>query len=279
MNPKARSAERRLGIVGCGAIGSTVARLLERRKSSFRITALYDERSAWAADLSQNLKTRPQLCASLPELVSQVDWVLEAASVRAVPALARLALRGRKPLVVMSSGGLLSDFSKIERLAKKYKTKVYLPSGALAGLDGVKAARQFGKIKKIQITTTKPPEGLKGAPGITAAQKKALFTAKKPFYLYQGNVSGAIRRFPANVNVGATLALASGNPSKVRVEVIVDPAAKRNRHQIHVTGSFGELTAETSNEPSPSNPKTSALAIQAALALFERIESFVEIGN
>ena len=52
-----------------------------------------------------------------------------------------------------------------------------------------------------------------------------------------------------------------------------------NQHEVLVQGDFGELRAVTRNVPSKDNPKTSALAIQAALALFERIENYVEIGN
>ncbi|HVM32750.1 MAG TPA: aspartate dehydrogenase domain-containing protein [bacterium] len=271
--------KRRLGLVGCGAIGSTVARLLEKRRSSFVVTGLYDVSPAQAQKLSKRLKSRPRVFDSPSDLVGHVDWVLEAASVKAVPALARMALQRRKPLVAMSSGGVLGHFAEISRLAEKYRTKVYLPSGALAGLDGVRAARQLGKINKITITSTKPPRGFAGAPGLTAAQKKALYSSRKAFYLYQGDVWGAIRRFPANVNVSATLALASGNPKLVKVKVMADPKARLNQHQVEVAGAFGQLTAVTRNQPSAENPKTSALAIQAALALFERLERFVEIGN
>jgi aspartate dehydrogenase len=273
------AARRRLGIVGCGAIGSTVARLLEKRKSTFQVRALYDVQPSRAQHLSQKLRSHPVVCRKLSELISQVDFILEAASVQAVPLLVPPALKAKKPVVLMSTGGFLKHQKQIADLAQKYKTKVYLPSGALAGLDGVRAARQLGKIKKIGITSTKPPKGFYGAPGLTEAQKKALYSAKKPFYLYQGDVWGAIERFPSNVNVSATLAVASGRPNLLKVSVVADPKAKLNQHQIDVQGTFGELTAVTRNHPSAENPKTSALAIQAALAHFERLESFVEIGN
>ncbi len=279
MSPKPRARGLRLGVVGCGAIGSTVARLLEKRGSSFRVAALFDAVPAQSQKLSLKLKSRPKVYFKLSDLIPKVDWILEAASVKAVPLLVPAALRHRKPVVLMSSGGFLKHRAEITRLARRYQTKVYLPSGALAGLDGVKAARQLGKITKLEITSTKPPKGFLGAPGLTPGQKKALYSAKKSFYLYQGDVWGAIERFPANVNVSATLALAAENPELLKVKVMADPKAKLNRHQIEVVGGFGRLTAVTQNHPSAENPKTSALAIQSALALFERLESFVEIGN
>jgi aspartate dehydrogenase len=279
VSARPQAIPRRLGIVGCGAIGSTVARLLEKRKSLFRVTSVYDVQTSQAQNLALSLKSRPNVAKQLADLIAQVDFVLEAASVKAVPGLVPLALKAKKPVVLMSTGGFLKHQKQIVALAQKYKTKVYLPSGALAGIDGVKAARQLGKIKKISITSTKPPKGFLGAPGLTETQKKALYSAKKPFYLYQGDVWGAIERFPANVNVSATLAVASGNPRLLKVRVVADPKAKLNQHQIDVQGTFGELTSVTRNHPSAENPKTSALAIQAAMALFERLESFVEIGN
>jgi aspartate dehydrogenase len=276
---KKSTTGRRLGLVGCGAIGSLVAELLEKKKSSFKVTALYDARLEAAQLLSKKLKSKPKVCRSLSEVFSVCDWVLEAASIKAAFPAAEASLKKRKPVVMMSTGAFLLHQKQLSQLAKKYKTKIYLPSGALCGLDGLKAARQMGSIKSITITSTKPPRGFSGAPGLTSAQKKSLEKNKSAFYLYQGDVWGAIQRFPANVNVAATTAIASGKPKMLKVRVVADPKATMNQHEIHVEGDFGELTAITRNRPSKMNPRTSALAIQAALALFERLESYVEVGN
>jgi aspartate dehydrogenase len=270
---------RKLGIVGCGAIGSLVARLLEKKRSSFRVTAVFDTYLSSSQRLSRQLKSKPKVCRHLTDIYSKCDWVLEAASVQAALQVAELSLKKRKPLIMMSTGGFLLNQGRLTQLARKYRTKIYLPSGALCGLDGVKSARQIGKLKELRITSTKPPRGLMGAPGLTSVQKRALADNKKAFYLYQGDVWGAIRKFPANVNVAATLALASGDPKKLKVRVKADPRAKLNQHEIYASGEFGELSAVTRNRPSALNPRTSALAIQAALALFERLESYVEVGN
>lgn len=207
---------QRLALVGCGTIGSLVAELLEKKKSSFKVTALYDARPEAAQLLSKKLKSKPKVCHSLSEVLSLCDWVLEAASVKAALPTAQASLQKRKPLVMMSTGAFLLHQKQLTRLAEKYKTKIYLPSGALCGLDGLKAARQIGAIKSISITSTKPPRGFAGAPGLTSAQKRALENKKSLFYLYQGDVWGAIKRFPANVNVAATTAIALENRKNSR---------------------------------------------------------------
>jgi aspartate dehydrogenase len=276
---KKGTVRRRLGIVGCGAIGSLVARLLQKKKTSFQVTAVLDAVPETAERLVRRLKSQPTACQSLSQLISKCDLVLEAASVMAAPQVAEACLKRRKPVILMSTGGFLLHQRRLTLLAQKFQTKIYLPSGALCGLDGIRAARQIGSFRKIELTSTKPPKGLMGAPGLTSAQKHTLLKTKTPVYLYQGNVWGAIRSFPANVNVGATLAAASLAPQKLKVRIVGDPKIRFNQHEVKASGEFGELTTITRNRPSAENPKTSALAIQAVLALLERLESYVEVGN
>ncbi len=270
---------RRLAIVGCGAIGSLVARLLEKKKSSFVVTAVFDTYLSSSQALSRSLKSRPKVCRDLSAIFPHCDMVLEAASPQAAVQVAEASLAKRKPVVMMSTGGFLLNRRRLTLLAERKRTKIYLPSGALGGLDALKAARQIGRLSSVSITSTKPPRGFEGAPGLTRAQKQKLYKTKKAFYLYKGNVGGAVRLFPANVNVAATAALASGYPEKLKVRVMADPKLKFNQHEIKVSGDFGEFTSLARNRPSKQNPKTSALAIQSALALFERLENFVEIGS
>jgi aspartate dehydrogenase len=193
--------------------------------------------------------------------------------------VAEAALTRRKPVILMSAGGFFLHRKRLSALAARHRTKIYLPSGALCGMDGLRAARQEGGFSHLSLTSTKSPMGFQGAPGLSASQRKALASARRSLVLYRGGIAGALKRFPANVNVAATLGLASQAPGKVRVSVRADPAAKYNQHRVLAKGPFGELEAITRNRPSSLNPRTSALAVQSALALFERLEAFVEIGN
>jgi aspartate dehydrogenase len=272
------SPMRRLGLVGCGAIGRTLALQLVKKKSPFRVTAVWDQKPEAARSLTALLKPAPRCCSSLSELVRRSDFVLEAASQAAALVTAETALKSRKPVLLLSTGGFFLQAGRLTALARKYRTKLYLPSGAVAGMDALKAARQIGKLRSVTITSSKPPKGFAGAPGLTAAQVHRLASLQKPLVLYEGPVEGALKRFPANVNVSATTALAS-HPAKVRVRVVADPAATLNRHEIRAEGDFGFLTAVTENRPSKLNPKTSALAVQSALALLERLGDFVEVGS
>ena len=63
----------------------------------------------------------------------------------------------------MSGGALLDEsvYEIISEACKEFKKTVYLPSGAISGLDALKSVRN--ELESVTITTTKHPDSLKGA--------------------------------------------------------------------------------------------------------------------
>lgn len=267
----------KIGLVGCGAIGAEIARALDRGAIDASLVAVCDHNPATASALIESLGHKP-VKARLEELVSLSDLVVEAASQKAVPAVARETLGRGKSLMIMSVGALADRelFAEVKRLARENGAKVYLPSGAIAGLDGLKSA-SLGDIRRITLTTTKNPRGLQGAPYIleTGIDLDAL---TGPTLIFEGSALDAVKAFPANVNVAATLFLAAGT-SEVEVKVVADPGIHINRHEILVEGDFGRITTKVENIPSPQNPKTSYLAALSAIATLRSIVEPVKIGT
>jgi aspartate dehydrogenase len=214
----------------------------------------------------------------LEELVALSDVVVEAASQKAVPAIARAALAAGKKLMIMSVGAFADRefFAEVKALAKEHGSRVYLPSGAISGLDGLKSA-SIGTIRSVTLTTTKNPSGLKGAPYIVE-NKIDLDLLAGPTLIFEGSALQAVRAFPANVNVAATLFLAA-EESEVHVKVVADPGIHVNRHEIVVEGDFGRISTLVENVPSPRNPKTSYLAALSAIATLRSIVEPVKIGT
>ncbi|NQT06252.1 MAG: DUF108 domain-containing protein, partial [Candidatus Omnitrophica bacterium] len=200
----------------------------------------------------------------------------ESASAAAVPEILKKAINAGKDIMVMSVGGLVADEDLIG-LAKKSGSTLYIPSGAICGLDGVKAAAMKG-IEEAILTTRKPPKGLKDAPYIN---KKAidLDSLKSDKVIFDGTAQEAVREFPKNINVSAVLSLAGIGAKKTRVRIICSPGQKSNIHEIEVKGEFGKLTARTENVPSPNNPKTSFLAALSAIATLKGIVENIKIGT
>lgn len=260
----------RVALIGCGAIGSIIAKAIADGAVSAELELLYDADRKAAERVSGIFKKKPRIVESIDEIVnSDADLVVEAASQEAVKSFAARILGSKKSIMIMSVGALADGkfFKKIKKIAEKNRVKIYLPSGAIGGLDALKSASAAG-ISEVCLTTTKPPNALKGAEKI---RKKSI--------LYEGTAREAIKKFPANVNVAAILSLAGIGVKKTRVKVVADPGIDRNVHEVFARGDFGEFKFKVENVPLPQNPRTSYLAALSAIATLKKITSPVEIGT
>ena len=220
---------------------------------------------------------RPSVAVlSLPQLVSRSQLLIETASAQAVGELLPHVIRHRKPLLVLSTSGLLRHPALL-RKALRLKIPIHLPSGALLGIDGLKAAA-LGGLRSVILTTRKPPRALANAPYVR--QKKfRLSRLRKPRLLFQGTAQAAAKAFPQNINVAATLALAAPEAKRTRVKIIADPHIRTNRHELEAEGRFGKFKVVTENRPSTLNPKTSELAVLSAVATLRRILEPLQVGT
>ncbi|MEM1536670.1 MAG: aspartate dehydrogenase [Candidatus Bathyarchaeia archaeon] len=269
-----------VGLIGCGAIGTVLAKAMDRGQAGNAcLVMVYDKNLERAKNLVRGLKNRPKIAESFEELLEcgDVKLVVEAASQEAVRAYATKVLRAGKDLMIMSAGALVDArlTNEISHTARENGRKVYVPSGAIAGLDGVKASA-IGKIERIVLTTRKPLEALKDN---TYFNERFGGKIEEPTVIYEGAAAEACRLFPANVNVAATLSLAGIGAEETIVKVIADPTLERNVHEIEVKGEFGELTVHVENVPSAENPKTSLLAALSAIAMLKKITEPIVVGT
>ncbi|HEX2067046.1 MAG TPA: aspartate dehydrogenase, partial [Candidatus Thermoplasmatota archaeon] len=209
---------------------------------------------------------RVRLAKSAAQLVEASGLVIEAANKGVVQTAVRDALAAGKKAMLLTIGALADDALREDllALARKSGGKIYLPSGAVMGVDGVKAAAE-ADLKSVTLVTTKPPQGLD--------KKTDRWTL-----LFSGPAREAVQRFPKNVNVAATLSLAGLGFDQTHVQVAIDPLATRNSHKVIIEGTFGRARIEVENLASPTNPATSYLASLSAIALLRRIVSPIEIG-
>jgi len=176
----------------------------------------------------------------------------------------------------MSTGGLVGREELLQE-AEKNNVKLYIPSGAICGVDGLKSA-SIGNIDSVTLTTRKPPKGLAGAPYLKS-KNLDLSDIREETIIFEGSAIDAIGGFPQNVNVSAVLSLAGIGAKKTRVRIVTSPAYTKNVHEIEIIGDFGKITTRTENVPSRTNPKTSALAVFSAIAALKGITSSVRIGT
>jgi len=261
----------RIGLIGTGNMANIIARRIPKNT---KIACVYDVDASRAENFAKK-----NSCEFLrPEDFKNLNLVIEAASQQAVKQHAKQILSNGMNLMIMSIGALADEnlLHEIKTEAEKNNVKIITPSGAIAGVDALKAAAQAG-IDNVTLTTTKPPKGLTGVKYLEDKGIDALKLSEKTV-VYEGLAGEAVRLFPKNVNVAATLSLAGIGFQKTKVRIIADPEAKRNTHELYAKGEFGELRARVDNLPSPDNPKTSYLAALSAISRIKQFAGSLEIA-
>lgn len=256
---------KRIGLLGCGAIGTQIALAIDSGKIPATLTHVYDGSKDASSSLVEKLKNKPEIVENSHLLSSQsIDIVVEAASQNAVKDAALSVLQNKKDLMIMSVGALLDEsiYEILSDACKDFKKTIYLPSGAIAGLDGLKSIK--GELDSLSITTTKHPRSLKGAKFFENSEID-LDIITSSTAIFEGTAKEAVSLFPANINVAALLSLVGIGSEKTRVKIVADPNTDKNTHHIEATGKFGRMTFTIENFPDPNNPKTSRLAILSAI--------------
>jgi len=266
----------RIGVVGCGAIGSEIARAIDSGLVRAELIGLHDVRGDVAKRLASSLAGQPRVL-SMEQLVEAAQLVVEATAKDTAPPVIRATLAQGRDVMVLSVGGLLGCVDEMCGLAEARGARIYVPTGAIAGLDAVKAAA-VARIDRVTLTTRKPPRGLAGAPHL-AATGFDLAGIREPTAIFTGSAREAVPAFPANVNVAAALSLAGIGADATCVQVVADPTSDKNVHEIEVDGEFGRLTIRIENVPSPTNPKTSYMAALSAIALLRRLTATLVVGT
>jgi aspartate dehydrogenase len=253
----------KLGIIGCGAIGTDVA-LAADAMSDIEKIYLFDIKKAAAKTLCEKLKKAS--IQPVETFLADVDVVFEAASQQAVVQYAARVLEAGKDIIIMTIGSLFDETLRknLEYAARVHHRRIYLPSGAVCGIDGVLAA-SVEKLDSVTLVTTKPPASLG-----KSVERRTI--------VYKGNARDAITQFPRNINVAACLSLAGIGFDDTKVEIVADPVATRINHKILAHGRFGRLRAEVENMPNPKNPQSSYMASLSAIATLRRALDPIQIG-
>lgn len=249
-------------VIGAGTIGTTVVRecqKLERVETCFVL-----DHHASKTDSLEKTFDKVQVINDMDTVLGHVDLVVEAASQDAVREYGIQALEAGADLLIMSVGALAdSDLQEDLKGAAK-SSRIYLPSGAIVGLDGVFSASMAG-IEEVTLITRKSPQALN-------------MDVDNETVVFQGPAEEAVKKFPKNINVAAALSLASAGFKNTEVCIICDPGVDRNIHEVHFKGPAGELVCVSKNLPSPDNPGTSYLACLSAASAVRKICSNLWVG-
>jgi aspartate dehydrogenase len=266
-------------LIGCGFIGTLIAEHIAAGNLPLKLRLVLDRNPEKVERIQRLFENPPKVASSVEDIASSsVDLVIEAASIEAVHNFAKPLLSTGKDMMIMSVGAFSTPgfYNTAEEICNRNQAKVYLPSGAIGGLDAISAAAA-GKLYDVSLTTIKNPRSLQGAPYVVEKGIK-LSEISERMTIFSGTATEAIEGFPANVNVAAALGIVGVGAIQTRVEIIAEPGVEKNIHEIQAKGDFGKLWFRAENRPSTDNPKTSLLAALSAISLLNKITSPIKVG-
>lgn len=265
----------RVGLAGLGAVGQPVARLLLEGINGLVLAAVS------VRDPEKAKRTIPALGDSVAfvepgALAGLCDVVIEGLPPSQFLAVARPTIEAGRIFMPLSVGQLLIHADLIER-ARETGARILPPTGALLGLDAVRAAAE-GEIRSVTMVTRKPPKGLEGAPYLVEKGIR-LEGLKEPLKVFDGSARDGARGFPANVNVAAALSLAGIGPDRTRLQIWADPGVDRNIHRIEVEADAARFSMQIENVPSAENPRTGKITGLSTLAALRGLVSELRVGS
>lgn len=251
-----------IAIGSLGTIGLQVARKLDDGIEGLALTAVSaSDRERARAKVAAF--TRPPGVVSPQQLAEAADIVVECAPAAVFREIAEPVIEAGKKLMPLSVGALLSHWDLVDR-ASETGARILVPSGALLGLDAVRAAKE-GKFESVTIVTRKPPAGLAGAPHLLNNNIN-IDNLTEPVRVFEGSARDGAAGFPANVNVAAALALAGPGPDNTSLEVWADPTIDRNIHTIKVAASSASFEMKMMSIPTAEKPATGRIVALSVIA-------------
>lgn len=267
---------KRVAIAGFGAIGKELARrLTDGSMPGFTLAVIGARDAAKTAREAEAVLGRGVPVVPSTELAGKADILLECVPTASFRSVVEPALAAGMTVITVSGAALLDNMD-LEAVAAKGGGQMVLATGAIVGLDALRAAG-FGKIHSVKMVTRKPPRSLATAKQVVE-DGRDLMKVTAPELLFKGTAREGARRFPANVNVAAAIALASAGPDRTELEIWTDPAVERNTHRVVVEADTARIEVAIENVPSE-NPGTGKITALSMLAALQRVSSPFVFGS
>jgi aspartate dehydrogenase len=272
---RTESPALRIAVAGLGAVGFEVAKRLAAGLDDLSLAAVSarDRPAAVARMVAVDARAPVLPVEALAEVA---DVVVECLPAAVFPLVAEPALRAGRVLVPISVAALMEHLYLVD-VAKGSGGRILVPSGALLGLDAVRAAAE-GAIHSVRMVTRKPPGSLVGAPYLEA-HGIDLDNLSEPLRVFSGTAREGAAGFPANLNVAAALGLAGVGLDRTELEIWADPGVSRNCHRIVVEADSARFTLEIENIPSAANPRTGRLVANSVVATLRRLVAPLIVGT
>ena len=264
-----------VGIAGFGTIGRKVALALDKGIENLVLCGVATRSAAPALATLQGF-CNPAPLMTIEELAKAAAIVVECAPTSAFHEIASAVIGHGKTLVTVSGAALMDNPTLVDD-ARRSGGRIVLATGALLGLDAVRAAAE-GEIFGVRMITRKPPKSLLDAPPVIE-RGIDLLSIREPLQLFSGTAREGARLYPANVNVAAALGLAGIGPDRTLLEIWADPTLDRNTHTITVDADSARFELKIENIPSPGKPGTGRITALSVIACLRSLVAPLRVGT
>jgi aspartate dehydrogenase len=172
--------------------------------------------------------------------------------------------------LIAASVGALAEEETLEALTKAAASggaQLFIPAGALAGIDALAAARLTG-VSSVTYSRRAPTATWVKSGALSGQIADGL---RMPHTVFDGSAREAALRFPKNANVAATVALAGLGFDRTRTMLLADPAVSANIHEIVAVGAFGRFRTELAAQPIAGTTSSAIVAGSLARAVLSRM--------
>lgn len=269
-----------IGVIGTGGIGSNlVDRVTDGAVPDARVTGVYNRTPERAREVVAAADATDEIAVvSGPlDLCDRADVVVEAASQQVVEQHAVDVVATGTDLVALSVGAFRDAdlLAAVRTAADENDARVRVPSGAIAGLDGVGAVGN-GPTEAVELVCHRPPSYLE--PYVDDVDR--LYDLPDGAAVFDGTAAEAAAAFPSHMNVAIALTLtARVDPSDVSVHIEVQREAPRSRYLVRAHGEAGSVEVEVENYRTPTEPETSSLIVNSAVETLRRLRNGVVVGT
>ena len=264
-----------VGIVGFGSIGTEVAKALINGVEDFSLYGITSRSKANAQERIDKLDKNIEIY-DLDNLVDNCEIIIDCAPKEAFREIATKCINKQRKLITVSGSGMLDNLD-LEKLAKNNNSQIILATGAILGLDALRAASE-SNINSVTMITRKPPNALTNAPYVINNNIQ-LNNLIEPKLIFKGSATDGAKAFPANVNVAAAVGLAGIGADKTNLEIWADPNLKRNTHKVQVNSDSAVFEMSIQNVQTPENPGTGKITGLSVIACLRGLKSSFKIGT
>lgn len=263
-----------VAVAGLGSIGLRIAEALDKGMDGLKLVAVSARDITHAKERLRGFRSMPEVLP-ISALPDAADIIVECLPPSAFDALADAVLAKPGSMLIVASVGRLLTAGDFLSRAKKAGIRIIVPSGAIAGLDGLRAAKEIG-LDRVTLKTSKPPLSFGKEIQIAGATFRTRDMTEATL-IFSGNALDCVVAFPQNINVAATVALAGLGTQETKVEIWADPQLSVNTHELTIYSRGGKVTTVCENIPDENNPKSSAITAYSIIATLRHLDSDVSI--